>query len=64
MEEYINRIQNVINALQKVMIYSTCDNMNYMLGSIQELTRIQEDLQKHDSGKLNIVRPEGKNAKT
>jgi len=39
------RITVVINTLQQLEIKSTYDNMNYLLGSIQELRRISAELQ-------------------
>ena len=42
------RITVVINTLQQLEIKSTYDNMNYLLGSIQELRRISAELQAED----------------
>ena len=44
MTEQANRIQMVINTLQDLDIKSTFDNMNRLMGALQELARIRDEL--------------------
>ena len=44
MTEQANRIQMVINTLQDLDIKSTFDNMNRLMGAMQELARIRDEL--------------------
>ena len=45
MNEYVNTIQIVINTLQDLDIKSTFDNMNRLMGAIQTLAKIRDDME-------------------
>lgn len=46
MNESANKIQMVINTLQDLDIKSTFDNMNHLMGAIQTLCQVRDELEK------------------
>ena len=46
MNELANRIQVAINTLQTLEIKATFDNMNHMMGAIQALAMVRDELEK------------------
>ena len=54
----VERIQRVIDTLQSLNIRSTYENMNALLGSIQYLIEIRDDLANQQSGNDAPI-PEG-----
>ena len=46
MNELANRIQVAINTLQTLEIKATFDNMNHMMGAIQTLAMVRDELEK------------------
>lgn len=49
-----NTIQNVINTLNRVSVCGA-DNLNWMLGSIQTLERVKNELTEQEAKKPNDV---------
>lgn len=46
MNDLVERIQVVMNTIQDLDIKSTFDNMNHLMGVLQELARIRDEVQK------------------
>ena len=46
MNELANRIQVAINTLQTLEIKATFDNMNHMMGALQTLAMVRDELEK------------------
>lgn len=46
MNDLVERIQVVMNTIQDLDIKSTFDNMNHLMGVLQELSRIRDEVQK------------------
>ena len=54
MEENINKIQAVINALEGLDIKATYENMNRLLGSMQTLAEVRDSLKEVSNGNADI----------
>lgn len=52
MNELANRIQVAINTLQTLEIKATFDNMNHMMGAIQTLAMVRDELEKMDKAEV------------
>ena len=46
MNDLVERIQVVMNTIQDLDIKSTFDNMNHLMGVLQELSRLRDDVKK------------------
>lgn len=46
MNRFSTEIQKVINTLEDMQIQATYDNCNHMLGSLQTLAKIRDELEK------------------
>ena len=49
MEEMVTRIQSVINTLEGLDIRSTYENMDRLLGCLQVLAKIRDDLKEKET---------------
>ena len=49
MEEMVTRIQSVINTLEGLDIRSTYENMDRLLGCLQVLAKIRDDLKEKEA---------------
>ena len=60
MDGYIRSIDLVINALQGLAIISTKENMDRLLGSIQTLEKMQQEMRESSSStpELKVVNAE------
>ena len=60
MNEQANTIQIVINTLQDLDIKSTFDNMNRIMGALQTLAKLRDELNKPEEGPaLELITDDG-----
>lgn len=60
MNEKANTIQIVINTLQDLDIKSTFDNMNRIMGALQTLAKLRDELNKPEEGPvLELITDDG-----
>ena len=60
MNEKANTIQIVINTLQDLDIKSTFDNMNRLMGAMQTLAKLRDELNKPEEGPvLELITDDG-----
>ena len=60
MNELAQRIQMTINTLQTLEIKATFDNMNHMMGAIQTLAMVRDELGKIDKAEVVELFADGK----
>ena len=56
MDELANKIQIVINTIQDIDIKATFDNMNRLMGALQTLTQIRDELGKQEKPVLKVAK--------